>query len=234
MASIFLASFQYSLVIWLCFAVKTNVYVDGFNLYYGAVKGTPYKWLDLRALCEALLPTHEINRIRYFTAVVEQRPDDPHKQRRQLTYIRALRTITGLSVHLGQFRTDPRRRPLAHPIQGVPRTVEILETREKGSDVNLATNLIGDGYDNDYEQAVVISNDSDLASPVAMVSSKLHLPVGVINPSPNLRIGAPKQLRDAATFQRRIRKKTLRDCQFPETLSDENGVITKPPEWNNN
>jgi hypothetical protein len=27
--------------------MNTFVYIDGFNLYYGAVKGTPYKWLDI-------------------------------------------------------------------------------------------------------------------------------------------------------------------------------------------
>ncbi len=32
------------------FGVKTNFYIDGFNLYYGAVKGTPYKWLDSSGL----------------------------------------------------------------------------------------------------------------------------------------------------------------------------------------
>ena len=26
--------------------MRTRVYVDGLNLYYGAVKGTPFKWLD--------------------------------------------------------------------------------------------------------------------------------------------------------------------------------------------
>ena len=31
--------------------MNTYVYVDGFNLYYGAVKGTPYKWLNINALC---------------------------------------------------------------------------------------------------------------------------------------------------------------------------------------
>ena len=46
----------------------TNVYIGGFNLYYGALKGTPYKWLDLDALCRRLLPKHELGRIRYFTA----------------------------------------------------------------------------------------------------------------------------------------------------------------------
>jgi hypothetical protein len=44
--------------------VKTNVYIDGFNLYYGAVKGTPHKWLDPAALCARLFPRNQINRIR--------------------------------------------------------------------------------------------------------------------------------------------------------------------------
>ena len=35
--------------------MKTWVYVDGFNLYFGAVKGTLYKWLDIHTLC-SLLP----------------------------------------------------------------------------------------------------------------------------------------------------------------------------------
>ena len=43
--------------------VKTNIYVDGFNLYYGAVRRTPYRWLDIPAMCRKLLPRHEIARI---------------------------------------------------------------------------------------------------------------------------------------------------------------------------
>jgi len=52
----------------------TNVYVDAFNLYYGCLKDTPYKWLDLGRLCRLLLPGYTIKRIRYFTAIVESRP----------------------------------------------------------------------------------------------------------------------------------------------------------------
>jgi len=55
----------------------TNVYIDGFNFYYGAVKGTAYKWLDFSALCRLLLPTHSIQQIYYFTALVTPRPHDP-------------------------------------------------------------------------------------------------------------------------------------------------------------
>jgi hypothetical protein len=57
--------------------MATNVYVDAFNLYYGCLKGTPYRWLDLGTLCTRLLPKDPINRIRYFTATVSARPDNP-------------------------------------------------------------------------------------------------------------------------------------------------------------
>jgi hypothetical protein len=55
----------------------TNIYVDGFNLYSGALKGTPFRWLDLNKLCSLLLPRFTINRIKYFTARIRARHDDP-------------------------------------------------------------------------------------------------------------------------------------------------------------
>ena len=60
--------------------MRTSVYVDGFNLYYGAVKGTPYKWLD-----------HRILTIKYFTAGVSGKLD-PRPPIRQQTYWRAIRS----------------------------------------------------------------------------------------------------------------------------------------------
>ena len=54
--------------------MKANVYIDGFNLFYGSLKGTPYKWLDLLAMCQRLLPDRSIGRIRYFTARVLSEP----------------------------------------------------------------------------------------------------------------------------------------------------------------
>ena len=68
----------------------TNVYVDGFNLYYGCLKGTPHKWLDLEALCAVMMPTNDIKRIRYFTARVKERPGDTTPPVRQQAYLRAL------------------------------------------------------------------------------------------------------------------------------------------------
>ncbi len=217
----------------------TNVYIDGFNLYYRALKRFPqYKWLDLAKLSQALLPRHEINYIRYFTAIVDQRPDDPQQQFRQLIYHRALQTIPNLEIHYGQFKTRHIWRPLVNPTHGLARNVKVVQVRnteEKGTDVNLATYLIMDGYEDEYEQAVVISNDSDLALPIKMVRDRLQYPVGVVNPNPVNTKTNPNatagELQKSATFLRRIRYKTLANSQFPNTLTDSNGTFSKPPAW---
>ena len=72
-----------------------NIYIDGFNLYYGALRNRwpQYKWLDLQAFCERLLPGREVKRIRYFTAQVRNTPQNPGAANRQRIYLRALATL---------------------------------------------------------------------------------------------------------------------------------------------
>jgi len=83
--------------------IPSFVYVDGFNLYYGAVKGTPYKWLDISRMVQLLLPRNQVLKIKYFTAKVHSRPQDPAQPLRQQIYLRALRTIPNLEIILGHF-----------------------------------------------------------------------------------------------------------------------------------
>jgi hypothetical protein len=118
--------------------MRTIVYVDALNLYYGCLKGTTHRWLDLGALCRRLLPNDEINRIRYFTAVIKDRSDDPKKRQRQLAYLRALKTIPNLDIHTGYYLSHPVRMRLANPPPDGPATVEVIRSEEKSSDVNLA------------------------------------------------------------------------------------------------
>ena len=153
------------------------MYVDAFNLYYG-IRNTPYKWLNLRSLAEKLVPKHQVNRIRYFTARLQPRLNDPQIAQRQQVFIRALETIPGLSVHYGHFLATSTRMPLAFPRPNGPKTVEVLKTEEKGSDVNLATHLLVDAFDGDFDVAVVISNDSDLVEPITVVRERFGLRVG--------------------------------------------------------
>lgn len=207
--------------------MRANVYVDAFNLYYGSLKGTPYRWLDLDAFCRHLLPRDRIHRIRYFTAMVSGRSGDPQQPQRQQIYLRALRTIPHLSVHLGHYLSHPVRMPLARPPHAGPQTVEVIRTEEKGSDVNLASYLLLDGFRGDGEVVVVISNASDLKVPIELAQAELGLVVGVVNPHPPSRRSRALQ----PTFWRQVREPQLRDSQFPPILADDKGSIRKPPGW---
>ncbi len=206
---------------------KVNVYFDGFNFYYGCVKGTPHRWLDLQKLCRMILPEYEIHRIRYFTALV-QSLDDPGQPQRQQTYFRALRTIPHLSIHYGHFTINTKWRRLASPPpRPAPQGARVLIPEEKGSDVNLASFLLVDGFEGDYEAAVVVSNDSDLLLPIELVRARLGLEVGVINPHRNAR----PSLQSAADFYRTISEGALRVSHFPAKMTDMNGTIHKPASW---
>ncbi len=207
----------------------TNLYIDGFNLYYRAVRGTPFKWLDLRKLAETLFPQDTIHQVCYFTALLDARPDDPSQPRRQLVYLRALETLSGFKAYYGAFRSGTKRRPLAEPVPGLPTQVLIRESEEKGSDVNLATRLLVDGFNGEYEQAVVVSNDADFAEAMRYVRDDLGLRVTLVNP--DYRNTSPRQLADAATYVKRLWKSHLRRSQLPDTLRDNIGVITKPASW---
>jgi NYN domain len=207
---------------------RTNVYIDGFNLFYGSLKGSPHKWLDLEALCHHLLPKDTIHQIRYFTAKVSARSGDPQLPIRQETYLRALATLPTVSVHLGVFYVNVVRAPLAHPPATGPRTVEIIKTEEKGSDVALATYLMLDACRGDCETAVLITNDSDLREPLLLARDELGLNTGIINPH-----NASKRSRALqANFFKQLRPAALAASQLPPQITDPSGrKITKPADW---
>ena len=78
---------------------RTIIYIDGYNLYYGLLKGSVYKWLDLFAFASALLnDTHEIIEVRYYTSIVKPSPYDAAAVERQNVYLQALGTIAVLKV----------------------------------------------------------------------------------------------------------------------------------------
>jgi uncharacterized LabA/DUF88 family protein len=207
--------------------LDTFVYIDGFNLYYGAVRGTPYKWLNLSTLCSLLLPNHRIVKIRYFTAHVKSRPHDPDAPNRQQIYLRALRTISNLEIHLGQFLTHTVWMPSATSTSNPPISVRVLKTEEKGSDVNLASYLLMDGFRKRYQTAVLVTNDSDLLEPIRMVRHELGLKVGILNPGQH----PSRVLVPAVHFMKSIRPGTLAASQFGQRLTDQNGTFQKPDKW---
>lgn len=209
--------------------MKANIYIDAFNLYYGCLKNSPYRWLDLAKLAQILLPNDQIHKIKYFTAKVSARPKDPNQPIRQQLYLRALGTLPNVQIIYGHFLQSTVRMQLVNPI-GNMTSVEVYKTEEKGSDVNLATHLLHDGHLKNYELAVVISNDSDLVEPIRLVKTDLGLEVGIFNPQ--IRSKHPSyHLQNTATFFKQIRNTHLQASQFPSILTDTTGTFTKPPSW---
>ncbi len=205
--------------------MKVNIYIDGFNLYYGSLKGTQYKWLDVLKMSRLLFPNDQINTIKYFTARVSARPNDLDQPIRQQTYFRALQTLQNVEIVEGRFLTKPVRMPLANT--NPQQFVQVIKTEEKGSDVNLAVHLLHDAYRADFELAVMITNDSDLLEPMRIVQEELNLPVGLVNPQTHPSF----HLKTQATFIKKLRSGVLQASQFPNILTDANGTFHKPPTW---
>lgn len=217
--------------------IKTNVYFDGFNFYYGCFgdgQNRSAKWTDLRSLCSALFPNDTIRRIHNCTAIVKATQSDRDKPVRQQTYPRALRSTGMFYVHLGSFVERPKRGVLASlppwvvdPPCLVGR-VGVLVWEGKGSDVNLATVLLRDAFLGEFEQAVVVSNDSDLAGAVRVVRVDAGLPVQVVSPHAT----ATKAMRRAASAWRVLDQAMLANHPLPPTIPLPDGtVLLKPRDW---
>jgi len=114
--------------------MRTWVYVDGFNLYYGAVKGTQFKWLNPVKLAQQVLPSsHVVERVKYFTAHVSGAAD-PDAPKRQHAYLSALRTLPEIEIHFGRFLAKAIWRPITNfPVAGASIRSPILVTFPTGN-----------------------------------------------------------------------------------------------------
>jgi len=177
-------------------------------------------------MCRLLLPRDKVTCIRYFTALVKPRPDDPQQGQRQQTFLRALGTLPNVSIHYGTFLSNPTRMPLARPTRRA-RTAEVIKTEEKGSDVNLASLAARGRISREIRGCRRHLKRFRPRAAIQIVRDELKLPVGVVNPR-----GHPsRQLLAVSSFFKRIRPGLLQASQLPETLQDEQGTITRPAAW---
>lgn len=206
---------------------RTIVCVDGFNFYYGEIRGTSWKWLDPEALFRNVLgPQNTLVKIKYFTARVQPSPADPNVNVRQDTYLRALKAYCPLvDLYYGHFLRHRVSMEHANP---PPASVPVWKNEEKGSDVNLALHVLNDAWLNAYDCAVIVSNDSDLAESLRMVKAQNRKLIGLVTP------GSPKrrtslQLKHHADFVKPIRTWMLKASQLPNPIPGTK--IHKPASW---
>jgi uncharacterized LabA/DUF88 family protein len=200
---------------------RVIVYVDGFNLYFGIIEaGFDYcKWLNIVLLSNNLIKyNQEIVEIKYFTSRVSNNPD---KQKRQSTYIDALESVN-VKIYYGNYQ---------------PENVECKRCRniwrkynEKMTDVNIATEMLIDAYQDNFDMAMLISGDSDLVPPIKAIHNLFN----------NKRVFVafpPKRQNQSVAINAKgsitIGRKKLVDSQFePEVISKTGYKLTKPKDWN--
>jgi uncharacterized LabA/DUF88 family protein len=199
---------------------RVEVFVDGFNLYFGIVEAgfVHSKWLDISSLVKSYLtPNQQLVSIKYFTSRIT---NNPQKQKRQTTFIEAIET-TGIQVIYGLYKAiDIECRNCGH-------TWSV--SNEKMTDVNLATHLMMDAYKNIYDTAILISGDSDLVPSIKAVHNNFpEKSVSVFFPPTrhNNTVAA------AAKGFLIIGRKRIIDNQFPEEVRKADGfVLKKPAVW---
>jgi 6-hydroxy-3-succinoylpyridine 3-monooxygenase len=202
------------------------VYVDGFNLYYGLLKDSGHKWLNLEKYFTLLRPDDHIQEIKYFTALVS----GPSRSK-QLLYLQALGTTSSVRIIMGKFKgknVECRVRKCAYPGNRF-----FPDMVEKRTDVNIAISLLDDAYQDLCERFVLISGDSDLVP--AIVRLKQRFPkkeVIVYIPTRDPTRGAAVEIRSVADKDRMLPPNLLPKCQFPSELIGNGDIrIVKPPEW---
>ena len=202
---------------------RVTVYVDGFNLYFG-LKTAGFKkhfWLDLIALSQALLkPGQQLDAVHYFTARIRDNGRNVDDQKRQNTYIEALK-LQGVRCQFGHFLDKPRSCRSC----GAGWT----DYEEKMTDVNIAVQLITDAVDDQFDVALLVSGDSDLVTPLRWLRQRF--------PGKRLIVAFPPkrhsaELKRAAHGHLTIGEDKLRSSQLPASLAKPDGyVLQRPSTW---
>jgi 6-hydroxy-3-succinoylpyridine 3-monooxygenase len=205
---------------------RSIVYIDGFNLYYGAIRGSPHKWLNLQRYFEVLRPDDDLQAVRYFSALVSG-----SARANQETYIRALETLPKVKVILGKFKSKQilcRHTTCAHQGDRI-----FTSQEEKRTDVNIAIHLLNDAYQDLCDTFVVVSGDSDLVPALNMLKYLFPAKTVVVYvPARNASRGAAVELRSAADRSRLLPLNILPKVQLPASIPDgAGGLILKPATW---
>ncbi|MGI6338646.1 MAG: NYN domain-containing protein [Bacteroidales bacterium] len=198
---------------------KVIVYVDGFNLYFGLLEaGLDYcKWLNIKMLANNLLKKNqELIEVKYFTSRIS---NDPDKQKRQSIYIEALESI-GIKVFYGNYQSNTTE---------CRQCGNIWPTfHEKMTDVNIATQMMIDAFQDKYNMAMLISGDSDLVPPIKAIHDLFNKRVFVAFPPKRHNYSVALVAKGSMT----IGRKKIVDSLFEyEVVKKDGFILRKPVEW---
>ena len=199
---------------------RVNVYIDGFNFYYG-LKSKNWKkfyWLDIVKFYELFMkPNQVLNQVYYCTAIPTGLPE----QKRQSLLFQANKINPKFNLVYGKF--------LEKNILINGEKIKTFE--EKQTDVNIAVNLLRNVFNNSCDTSIIVSADSDLVPAIQLAKE--------INPNHKIFCHFPPERHsvqlgncsDAIIHLHRYESR-FKQCVLEETIEIKPGIIlSKPPNW---
>ena len=229
--------------------MRTACFVDGYNLFYGLLAGTQYKWLDLPALLAHIIrvehPDNTLEAVSFFTSGVKPSlaTRGIASKEAQDTYIRAL-IARGVTVFYGRHQLESGKAPRFID-KDTPASradqVEIWKLEEKETDVHIAISMYRLAArqaalppEQRIEQLVLVSADTDMTPALRALHEdfpELHL--GVILPHrEGIQRTVPGSLKQYANWMRHlVTNVELAEHQFPLRIPTRKKPIDKPDYW---
>ena len=212
----------------------TIAYVDGFNLFYGLLKGTRDLWLDPVEFVRRLLrEDHDIQKVKYFSAPLKTYPYDRDAVESQNAYFQALSILSKVELILGFYSKNPTYFPAYDEScrkceKAKDGMVRVVKLEEKRSDVNIATSMVLDAVNNRAESFVLVSGDTDFIGPVNIVRKDYGKNVIVLNPHTRR-----SDLKQYASYYKDIPRDLPSQCQLPDEIpiGTHGNVIRRPLSW---
>lgn len=236
-------------------SLRTRIYIDGYNFYYGCLRGTPWKWLDVLQLFEAhVLPSILVTdtagnslkscllqnpAVNYFTAkIVERVAKASDSVSSQARYHTALRKLHGERLQLveGYYAVNEMKVRLVDPDEPNRAPRECAEAlawkvEEKQSDVNLALHAYHDAITGAVDQVVIVTNDTDIAPALQMIRRHTQVRIGLVVPTIDHQRKPNADLAELAHWVRsHITREELARSQLPRVLPGRKPTI-KPDSW---
>jgi len=226
--------------------MDTIIYIDGYNLFYGRLRNTSFKWLDpvklFKSISKIQNPASNVIKVKYFTSPVKANfaSHGRDSTKAQDNYHRALKQIygDGIDIIYGYHTVEMGFPPLyKKPIDKDDR-VEIWKFEEKQTDVNIALHMYRDAIRGHCTQQILVSNDSDLELPLKLVSEdKPEVDLGLIipraKPSTIGKSRPPnKRLSKHVNWTRNyILDQECKDAQLNDKIATRKKPIVKPAHW---
>lgn len=208
---------------------RVACFVDGFNLYHAInelrdQRGKPLhhlKWVDLQRLTNLYIKQadEEVVAVYYFSAIAAWLPDASARHR---NYIAALEH-SACTIKLGNFKTKQRS------CKNCGTCWDAHE--EKETDVNLALELLQQGWLDSYDKAIIMTADTDIVPAIKMVRSQFP-GKELVAAIPEKRYGHALALRHNCTQSLRIKQAQIAGCLFPDSITKPDGqVIIRPGKY---